>query len=85
MDSPDHRTDPGLTAGEVDEDAEAEADADLPEVLTLGEILPFSQYRVVVGEWEKPPSDRVQYAMDMALIAAAERVIRMLRADLTDD
>ena len=48
----------------------------------LSEILPFSQYRLALSEFDAPPSDRVQFAMDQALIAACERVARILRSDL---
>ncbi len=73
----DLKADPEAEAGDEDDVEEV-----APDLVTLSDILPFSQYRVIVGEWEKPPSDRVQFALDCALIAAAERVVRMLRSDL---
>jgi hypothetical protein len=86
MDRPDHtlepETDPGVDAdtGEPADDLVDEAES--VEVLALNEILPFSQYRLVLTEFDRPPSDRVQFALDCALIAAAERVARILRNDL---
>jgi hypothetical protein len=72
---------------EVDAETEADTEADTEaedevNLLALNEILPFSQYRLTLTEFDAPPSDRVQYAMDMALIAACERVARILRSDL---
>lgn len=89
MDAPDPtlepETDPGVDGdtGEPVDDVVDEAES--VEVLALSEILPFSQYRLVLTEFDRPPSDRVQFALDCALIAAAERVARILRSDLSAD
>jgi hypothetical protein len=65
---------------EAEEDDEAEGEA--TNMLALNEILPLSQYRLTLSEFDRQPSDRVQFAMDCALIAACERVARILRGDL---
>jgi hypothetical protein len=86
MDAPDPtlepETDPSVDAdtGEPVDDIGEEGES--AEVLALSEILPFSQYRLVLSEFDRPPSDRVQFALDQALIAACERVARILRSDL---
>ena len=86
METPDPtlepETDPGVDAdtGEPADDVVDEGES--VEVLALSEILPFSQYRLVLTEFDQPPSDRVQFALDQALIAACERVARILRSDL---
>ena len=86
MDMPDHalepETDPGVN-GDTGEPADDLVDeTESVEVLALNDILPFSQYRLVLTEFDRPPSDRVQFALDQALIAACERVARILRSDL---
>jgi hypothetical protein len=85
MNTPDPITD-AETDPEAEAEAEDEADdeGDATNLLALNEILPFSQYRLALSEFDAPPSDRVQYAMDMALIAACERVARILRSDLRE-
>jgi hypothetical protein len=88
MDQPDHITDPQTdpeAAPDPDLDPEADTEDEATNLLALSEILPFSQYRLVLSEFDRPPSDRVQFAMDCALIAAAERVSRILRSDLSAD
>ena len=89
MDQPDHITDP-QTEPEAAPDPEVEMDTedeveDEVNLLALSEILPFSQYRLALSEFDAPPSDRVQFAMDQALIAACERVARILRSDLESE
>jgi len=69
---------------EVDPEDEADIGDEAAHILALSEILPLSQYRLNLSEWDKPPSDRVQFAMDQALIAACERVARILRNDLAE-
>ena len=70
MDAPDPtlepETDPGVDGdtGEPVDDVVDEAES--VEVLALSEILPFSQYRLVLTEFDRPPSDRVQFALDCA-------------------
>jgi hypothetical protein len=86
MDAPDPALEPE-TDPSVDDDTGEPVDdigdeTEEAEVLALSEILPFSQYRLVLTEFDQPPSDRVQFALDQALIAACERVARILRADL---
>ena len=72
MDMPDHalepETDPGVDGdtGEPVDDIGEESESVEVEVLALSEILPFSQYRISLAEGERPPSDRVQFAMDCA-------------------
>ena len=87
METPDPTLEPPETDPGIDDDTGDAADdvvdeAEAVEVLALSEILPFSQYRISLAEGERPPSDRVQFAMDQALIAACERVARILRSDL---
>ena len=57
-------TDPGVDddTGEPADDIVDETEG--VEVLALSEILPFSQYRLVLTEFDRPPSDRVQFALD---------------------
>ena len=74
MDAPDPalepetepETDPSVDGdtGEPADDVVDETEA--VEVLALSEILPFSQYRLVLSEFDRPPSDRVQFALDCA-------------------
>ncbi|MGZ3299314.1 MAG: hypothetical protein ACXWPK_00185 [Isosphaeraceae bacterium] len=94
MDQPNHITDPQTdpeAAPDPDDDTGAEDQADEDgdgegtNLLALNEILPFSQYRLTLSEFDRQPSDRVQFALDCALIAAAERVSRILRSDLSAD
>jgi hypothetical protein len=96
MDQPDHITDPQTdpeaapdpedqAEDEAEAEAEDQAEDEVTNLLALNEILPFSQYRLNLSEFDRPPSDRVQFAMDCALIAAAERVARILRSDLSAD
>jgi hypothetical protein len=68
---------------EAEEDDEGEGEGEATNMLALNEILPLSQYRLTLSEFDRAPSDRVQFAMDMALIAACERVARILRGDLS--
>lgn len=87
MTTPDHITDPQAAPdpeAELDPEDEAEDEGEDEEtnLLALSEILPFSQYRLALSEFDAPPSDRIQFAMDQALIAACERVARILRSDL---
>lgn len=86
MDTPDPTLEPETDPGVDDDTGEPVNDivdeTESQEVLALNEILPFSQYRLVLTEFDRPPSDRVQFALDQALIAAAERVARILRSDL---
>ena len=68
METPDPalepETDPGVD-GDTGEPADDVVDeAESVEVLALSEILPFSQYRLVLSEFDPPPSDRVQFALD---------------------
>ncbi len=87
MTTPDHITDPQAdphTDPELDPEDEADDEDEETNLLALSEILPFSQYRLALSEFDAPPSDRVQFAMDQALIAACERVARILRSDLGD-
>ena len=90
MDSPTPTPDP-TPAPAADADAEDEVEVEEEEgeaeaagLVTLGEVLPMSQYSIPMGEWDRPPSDRVQYALDMLIIAACERAARILRSDLAD-
>lgn len=86
MTTPDPTTGPQVNPDdEVDTEDEVDDDGEATNLLALNEILPFSQYRLTLTEFDAPPSDRVQYAMDMALIAACERVARILRSDLSAD
>ena len=85
MTTPDHVTDPHTdphTDPELSPEDEADEEDEETNLLALSEILPFSQYRLALSEFDAPPSDRVQFAMDQALIAACERVARILRSDL---
>ena len=83
MTTPNHITDP-QAAPELGPEDEADEEDEETNLLALSEILPFSQYRLALSEFDVPPSDRVQFAMDQALIAACERVARILRSDLAD-
>jgi hypothetical protein len=80
METPDPITD-----AQADPEVEAdEADEEQPVgLVTLAELLPMSQYMLPQGEWDRPPSDRVQFALDLLIIAAADRARRLLNADLT--
>ncbi|MGZ3395922.1 MAG: hypothetical protein ACXVB2_17490 [Isosphaeraceae bacterium] len=83
MTTRDPQTDPQAAPdpeAEIEDEVEDEVN-----LLALSEILPFSQYRLALSEFDAPPSDRVQFAMDQALIAACERVARILRSDLSAD
>jgi hypothetical protein len=91
MDSPDPTTDEPLpnpsgcgpaTDPEVEVDDDEDGEVEPIGLVTLAEVLPMSQYVIPVGEWDRPPSERVQYALDMLIIAAAERAARILRSDL---
>ncbi len=79
----DPHTDPQADP-ELGPEDEADEEDEETNLLALSEILPFSQYRLALSEFDAPPSDRVQFAMDQALIAACERVARILRSDLGD-
>jgi len=88
MDQPDPTTDPQTDPEaapelEPEDEDEAEQDGEAANLLALSEILPLSQYRLTLSEFDRQPSDRVQFALDCALIAACERVARILRGDLS--
>jgi hypothetical protein len=85
MEQPDPTTGPvSAEPPEADDDEDEAGEAEAISLVTLNEILPLSQYAVPVGEWDKPLSDRVRYALDMLLIAACERAARILRSDLEE-
>ena len=79
MDKPDHALEPETDPGVDDDTGEAadnlvDEEGEPTDLLALSEILPFAQYRLTLSEFDRQPSDRVQFALDQALIAAAERV-----------
>jgi len=78
----DPELDPELDP-ETEADEEGEGEGEATNLLALSEILPLSQYRLTLSEFDRQPSDRVQFALDCALIAACERVARILRGDLS--
>jgi hypothetical protein len=86
METPDPITDAQADPDdqvEAEADLEADVEAEAESILTLDDLLPISKYQLTLGEWDRPPSTRVQFALDMLVIAAAERVARILRGDLS--
>jgi len=86
MDTPDPTIEPQADLDpelDAEEDDQGEDEGEVANLLALSEILPLSQYRLTLSEFDRQPSDRVQFALDCALIAACERVARILRGDLS--
>ena len=62
----------------------AAAATDATKQAWLAALVPLSQYRLSLSEWDRVPSDRVQFAMDQAIVAACERIGRICRSDLEE-
>jgi hypothetical protein len=66
------------TEDDGEEVIQAVLDVEAQHRLWLRAIIPLLQLRSDKSD----PSDRVQFALDMMMIAAADRVTRLLRSDL---